>query len=837
MNGNFYNTPRPLCFKWQRVIPAVYDDALTYDALMMKIIYTVNKIIENQYLSVPYLISTSFQATNDSIHVTGSLMQDYEAINLDVELVTTGMDDGQYYINVYNESKAKYVGKDVNQQPPLYISTQFMPMNCTTLYKFQILDGKIVQDSIEYNDLYTHMHNIDPEAHKELFEGVNARITQEINDRIAADTQLQSNIDAETEARKEADNALESSITTERSERIAADTALQNNINAEATARENADTTLQNNINAEATARENADTTLQNNIDTEIQDREDADTQLQTSINNEVQARKDAITAEENARKQADTALGNRIDTEISDRQAAVTQLQSNIDAETEARKEADNALESSITTERSERIAADTALQNNINAEATARENADTTLQNNINAEATARENADTTLQNNIDTEIQDREDADTQLQTSINNEVQARKDAITAEENARKQADTALGNRIDTEISDRQAAVTGVQNNLTNHINNKANPHGVTKAQVGLENVTNTVGVTKLNNIDGSVNLVAGANITISNDPTGKNITIGSTGGGGGGTAGVNTLNNLQGDLTITGSGLVGMSAVGTNIDLNVPELQGGTGINVSGTTIINAGVTQVNGATGNVTFTGGNGINISGRNITNSGVLSIQTPGGIDIMTGNVELTPGTEGGIAIRAASNAIELSNLGVTGLGVAEADNPDYSTGNFRITGGQGISTSRNPNNGNIVINAYPPSYSNATFTIRKTDGTSIGYTGLAHKWYPCNEYQYLKGFLYTGGMYIPSGVASSYTIDFSNNNFYIDWSANPTYATATPKFYAISDDGKIIGYMVPSGNNTNKFTIIFNQAPSACYIMPCMIPIVSSSG
>lgn len=682
MNGNFYNTPRPLCFKWQRVIPAVYDDALTYDALMMKIIYTVNKIIENQYLSVPYLISTSFQATNDSIHVTGSLMQDYEAINLDVELVTTGMDDGQYYINVYNESKAKYVGKDVNQQPPLYISTQFMPMNCTTLYKFQILDGKIVQDSIEYNDLYTHMHNIDPEAHKELFEGVNARITQEINDRIAADTQLQSNIDAETEARKEADNALKSSITTERSERIAADTALQNN-----------------------------------------------------------------------------------------------------------------------------------------------------------INAESTARENADTTLQNNIDTEIQDREDADTQLQTSINNEVQARKDAITAEENARKQADTALGNRIDTEISDRQAAVTGVQNNLTNHINNKANPHGVTKAQVGLENVTNTVGVTKLNNIDGSVNLVAGANVTISNDPTGKNITIGSTGGGGGGTAGVNTLNNLQGDLTITGSGLVGMSAVGTNIDLNVPELQGGTGINVSGTTITNTGVTQVNGATGNVTFTGGNGINISGRNITNSGVLGIQTPGGIDIMTGNVELTPGTEGGIGIRAASNGIELSNLGVTGLGVAEADNPDYSTGNFRIKGGQGISTSRDPNNGNIVINAYPPSYSNATFTIRDTSGESIGYTGLAHKWYPYNELPYLKGFLYTGGMYIPSGVGPSYTIDFSNNNFYIDWSANPTYATATPRFYAITNDGKIIGYMSPSGNNTNKFTIDFNQSPSACYIMPCMIPIVSSSG
>lgn len=679
MNGNFYNTPRSLCFKWQRVIPAVYDDALTYDALMMKIIYTVNKIIENQYLSVPYLISTSFQATNDSIHVTGSLMQDYEAINLDVELVTTGMDDGQYYINVYNESKAKYVGKDVNQQPPLYISTQFMPMNCTTLYKFQILDGKIVQDSIEYNDLYTHMHNIDPEAHKELFEGVNARITQEINDRIAADTQLQSNIDAETEARKEADNALESSITTERSERIAADTALQNN------------------INAEATARENADTTLQNNIDTEISDRQTA------------------ITTEKNARIQADQNLMSKINTEIEDR-----------------------------------------------------------------------------------------------------------------------KRADTTITNNLNQEITNRESDVGGVRDALELHENNKNNPHEVTKSQIGLGSVTNTIGVTHLNSIDGDITLVAGSNVTIT--PSGKNITIASTGGGGGGTAGVNTLNNLQGDLTITGSGLVGMSAVGTNIDLNVPELQGGTGINVSGTTITNAGVTQVNGATGNVTFTGGNGINISGRNITNSGVLSIQTPGGIDIIKGNVQITGDNGIGVTGTELPAVLTIRNLGVTGLGVTESDDRDYSTGNFRITGGQGISTSRNPNNGNIVINAYPPSYSNATFTIRDTGGTSIGYPGLAHKWYPCNEYPSLKGFLYTGGMYIPSGVGQSYTIDFSNNNFYIDWSGDPTYPTYIPRFYAITDDGKIIGYMVPSGNNTNKFTINFNQAPSGCYIMPCMIPIVSSS-
>lgn len=470
MNGNFYNIPRPLCFKWQRVIPAVYDDALTYDALMMKIIYTVNKIIENQYLSVPYLISTSFQATNDSIHVTGSLMQDYEAINLDVELVTTGMDDGQYYINVYNESKAKYVGKDVNQQTPLYISTQFMPMNCTTLYKFQILDGKIAQDSIEYNDLYTHMHNIDPEAHKELFEGVNARITQEINDRIAADTQLQSNIDAETEARKEADNALGSSITTERSERIAADTALQNN------------------INAEATARENADTTLQNNIDTEISDR------------------KTAITTEQNARIQADQNLMSKINTEIEDR-----------------------------------------------------------------------------------------------------------------------KRADTTITNNLNQEITNRESDVDGVRDALELHENNKNNPHEVTKSQIGLGNVTNTVGVTKLNNIDGNVNLVAGANVTISNDPTGKNITIGSTGGGGGGSD--VTVNGLQGAINIVGSGRASVSTSGQNITINSEPYEGGTGISIVANDINNDGVLGLTAndasndpLTGYITVIGSSGINV--RQLTTTG-----------------------------------------------------------------------------------------------------------------------------------------------------------------------------------------------------------------------
>ena len=295
--------PPKLPFYWNSVIPATLDTALTFDEMQSKIVWTVNKILENQYLTVPYLISLGTEYTTTSISIKGILFQNYTPLQVDKEFVINGMKDGTYYINVFNDAANTEAGKPpVQSNDLLFLSTEYMPKNCTSLYVFDILNGNIVGNSIRYNDLYTEMHNADPNAHQALFEEVYNKIEEESNG-------LHNEIVDETNRAKQAEQQLQDNIDNESTARQQADTTLQNNINAEKTARQQADTTLQNNINAEKTARENADTALQDSINTEKTARENADTTLQNSIN-----------AEKTAREQADTALRNSLDEEIGDR-------------------------------------------------------------------------------------------------------------------------------------------------------------------------------------------------------------------------------------------------------------------------------------------------------------------------------------------------------------------------------------------------------------------------------------------------------------------------------------------------------------------------------------
>ena len=107
--------------------------------------------------------------------------------------------------------------------------------------------------------------------------------------------------------------------------------------------------------------------------------------------------------------------------------------------------------------------------------------------LQANITKEVTDRTNADATLKSTLEKAIADAktelETADATLQSNITKEVNDRKGEITRVEKL-----------ITDEAATRAQADTTVNAKVDSHIGNKSNPHGVTKAQVGLGNVNNT-------------------------------------------------------------------------------------------------------------------------------------------------------------------------------------------------------------------------------------------------------------------------------------------------------------------------------------------------------
>lgn len=259
-------------------------------------------------------------------------------------------------------------------------------------------------------------------------ENTIAKLNKEIADRIAADNELQENINAEADTRAEND------------------TVLQENINAEITRATAAEKTLQTNIDNE---KKRAQAAEQNLKDTKVNRAGDTMTgSLQFPLNaivkigsnvrldrygvnakNQVMQliayqgiklygnNRSAITITNLAdgvtpddavnKRQLDaevTRATNAEDTEKKRAQVAEQQLQANIDAEVHARENADTALHNDIVTEQGERMAEDADLLAAINKEKEDRAAADVTLQANINTEKSERTAADNATNSRID-------------------------------------------------------------------------------------------------------------------------------------------------------------------------------------------------------------------------------------------------------------------------------------------------------------------------------------------------------------------------------------------------------------------------------------------------
>jgi hypothetical protein len=203
------------------------------------------------------------------------------------------------------------------------------------------------------------------------------------------------------------------------------------------------DTTLPKQISDETTAREAAINALQG--------------ELADDIAQEVVDRNTAIAA-------AKTELTTVINKEVSDRKAADTQVRTDLEAAVELVAEGLRG--------------ADTTLQNNITKEVNDRKGEITRIEGLISDEAATRAKADTTVNAKVDSHIGNKSNPHgvTKAQVGLGNV------------NNTSDADKPVSTAQATAIADAKAAGTNAQTNLTTHIQNKSNPHGVTRDQLGM-------------------------------------------------------------------------------------------------------------------------------------------------------------------------------------------------------------------------------------------------------------------------------------------------------------------------------------------------------------
>lgn len=223
------------------------------------------------------------------------------------------------------------------------------------------------------------------------------------------------------------------------------------------------------------------------------------------------------------------------VDTERVERKQADATLQNNLDNETKIRNNADLALGTRISEETSARTQADATLTNSLNTEIQARRDADTSLGERIDAETTARRQADTTLQSNIDTEASNRQTADNLLTAQVNARVKAvnvkaADDShinvnVTSSATDPDKTTVTIGDsftpafddvnaRITKEITDRTAADSALQRSIDAEIDERRHDDEVQNEQINNRLKLGAV--------------LAGAGITVTNDPDKTTATI---------------------------------------------------------------------------------------------------------------------------------------------------------------------------------------------------------------------------------------------------------------------------------------------------------------------
>jgi hypothetical protein len=348
---------------------------------------------------------------------------------------------------------------------------------------------------------------------------ITEKVNQEIEDRTAADTTLQANIDKEVVERKEADAALKEELKeyVDNSSETG-NTALQvvkDNLAKEIQDRKDADTTLQANIDKEASDRKDADKTHTDNIAALTQRVSDLALSIQDAINtvkNELTAQVNANTtaiatnqANITKNSEAITAMNKTIadnykevkdmvNEEIVDRTNGDSNLSSRIDTtnialgtETAERKAADQILQVNLDKEIGDRKSADTALETKIEGQISnlsqQTSSEITRVEGKVTQEVKDREAADKTLSDRIDS----LETGSTEGLNEVKAKVEANTVAINTEKDRAIARENAIQANLDTAIANHKDEVNGLSKDISDEAN--ARLAGDTALQVNID------------------------------------------------------------------------------------------------------------------------------------------------------------------------------------------------------------------------------------------------------------------------------------------------------------------------------------------------------------